>query len=402
MKTIKSLLLTFMLLLCLTAQAQWAGEDKVVLRELDNSQTVSIGVQGNSSDMCYEWSGPNILGNANSSQVTVNPQDAEQTYVCTRTSSCGVEQDQVIVRVRDNIEIVSVTPLKNCYNTGDDIPISDFEIQTDPPGYESLATHTPNRARNSWEWVGTDDTQEITFSLIHNGHESHKVVSVNVFNDELAVSHGNSINFKALLKRLESVKYVLNKAKSVSDKLNDLGKKVQGFTVSCEPDVNFNVEISDDDEQDIHACCNGEEVDGYAVAASNSVSAEIAIDCYIPIQLNLPKIAEVYAHVGASAGVSIGPFIYTYLGPECSSTTVRIAVYATISGGVQLRIVSEKVLTGQLDLVGRGDMSWDWIIGEEIDWHPINVSLSIVGNVTFFNFFTEQINYPLFSHQFFN
>ena len=88
-----------MLLLCLTAKAQWAGEDKEVMREEDNSQTVTIGTPDGSSDKCYDWSGPHIMSDPHQATITVNPQSSEELYTVTRSSSCGVEQDQVKVKV---------------------------------------------------------------------------------------------------------------------------------------------------------------------------------------------------------------------------------------------------------------------------------------------------------------
>jgi len=186
MKTIKSLItLAFVLLLCLTAKAQWAGEDKEVLRDpYNNSQVVSIGVQDGSSDACYEWTGPHITSDPHKPVVVVNPQDEEETYTCTRISSCGVEEDQVKVKVLDTISIVSVTPLKNCYNDGDDVHLSDFEIVTSPAGWGFMVEVSPTHLNNNWGLGDVDETMELTFTLDYNGHQSVKHATVNVFNDK--------------------------------------------------------------------------------------------------------------------------------------------------------------------------------------------------------------------------
>ena len=42
------------------AQAQFAGPDKHVARNVDNSQTVTLGVADASTDACYIWTGSHI------------------------------------------------------------------------------------------------------------------------------------------------------------------------------------------------------------------------------------------------------------------------------------------------------------------------------------------------------
>lgn len=404
MKTIKFLTaLAFMFLLCLTAKAQWAGEDKEILRELDNSQTVSIGVNDGSSDKCYEWSGPHIISSDKHQPViVVRPQDEEETYTCTRTSSCGVEQDQVKVKVIDTISIVSVTPLKNCYNDGDDVHLQDFEIVTYPAGHQSLVVLSPTHVNNNWEWgANIDETQEITFTLEYNNHTSTKTATVNVFNDNLAVSTGQSYNFKAFVKSLKAIENIVKKAKGLSDKLNSIAHKAPGMDPPCEPGFNIFLDIPDDNEQDIHSCCNGEEVDGFKVVG-NAVSAELALDCFIPTQLSLPWLGGVRIHVGGSLGASVGPFEFKYLGNDCNTTSVPASVYATLSGGVQILIVSDDVLNAQLDLVGKAQTGFNWVIGQKFEIHPLDLTLTVVGQVIFMNFFYEKVNYPLFSYQLFN
>ena len=403
MKTIKSLItLAFVLLLCLTAKAQWAGEDKEVLRDpYNNSQVVSIGVQDGSSDACYEWTGPHITSDPHKPVVVVNPQDEEETYTCTRISSCGVEEDQVKVKVLDTISIVSVTPLKNCYNDGDDVHLSDFEIVTSPAGWGFMVEVSPTHLNNNWGLGDVDETMELTFTLDYNGHQSVKHATVNVFNDNLAVSTGQSYNFKIFVKSLKAIENIVKKAQGLTDKLNKLAHLAPGAEPPCEPGFNIFLDIPNTDEQDIHSCCNGEEVDGFKVV-SNSVSAELFVDCFIPTQLSLPWLGGVRIHVGGSIGASVGPLEFKYLGNECNTTTVPVGLYATVSGGVQILLLRDDVLNAQLDLVGKAQTGFNWVVGQKLEWHPLDLTLTVVGQAIFMNMFHEKVNYPLFSYQLFN
>ena len=392
MKTIKSVITSaFLLLLCLTAQAQWAGEDKEVLREPDNSQTVTIGVPDGSSDKCYDWTGPNIVGNAHQATITVNPQSEEEIYVCTRTSSCGAEEDQVKVKVIDTISIVSVTPLKQCYNSGDNLALTDFEIVTSPAGYQSLVQFTPTQVTN---YAGASEEQQtITFSLTHNGHTSTKTATVNVFNENLGLSTCTSVDFSKFLEDFKTINKMVEKAKGLTDKLNSLAKGVS----PCAPA--FNLVLNLPQGQDIHACCNGQEIDGYRLTLP-SLDVSMAVDCYIPTTLSIPHVGGLQIHVGAGIGVKLLGLTFNYK-RECSNITIPLSLYANIAGGVQVFFGDPDFFSAELNLVGEGSSTITWTVGESIKWSPLDVSLKIQGKVTLVSFYTDEVDYMLFTYSFF-
>ena len=393
MKTIKSLItLAFLLLLCVTAKAQWAGEDKEVLREPDNSQTVVIGAADGSSDKCYEWSGPHIVSDPHQATITVNPQSSEESYVVTRTSSCGVEQDQVKVKVLDSVSIVSVTPLKDCYNSGDNLALSDFEIKTNPDGYQSMVQFTPTRVTN---YAGeSDEQQTITFSLTYQGHTSTKDASVNVFNEDLGTSTCKSVDFNKFLEDFKKINAMVEKAQGLADKLNTLSKDFN----PCDPD--FHLVVSLPQGSDVHACCEGKEINGFRVDLP-VIDANMGIDCYIPTSLSIPHVGGLEIHVGAAIGVRLGPLSFKFK-RECSDITIPIGLYANIAGGARVFLGDPDFLSAELNLVGEGSTTVTWTIGESIKWSPLNVNLKIVGKVTLCSFFTDEVDYNLFTYTFFN
>jgi hypothetical protein len=393
MKTIKLVITSaFMLLLCMTAKAQWAGEDKEVLRESDNSQTVTIGAADGSSDKCYEWSGPNIVGDPHQATITVNPQSSEELYTVTRSSSCGVEQDQVKVKVVDSVTIVSVTPLKDCYNSGDNLALSDFEIKTNPDGYESLVQFTPTRVTN---YAGeSDEEQTITFSLNYRGHTSTNEATVNVFNEDLGLSTCKSVDFNKFLEDFKKINAMVQKAQGFADKLNTLSKDFN----PCSPD--FHLVLSLPQGSDIHACCEGKEITGFRVDLP-TIDAYLGIDCYIPTSLSIPHVGGLEIHVGAAIGVRLGPLSIKFK-RECSTITIPLSLYANVAGGVRVFFGDPDFLSAELNLVGEGSTSLTWTIGESIQWSPLNVGLKIVGKVTLCSFYTDEVDYNLFTYSFFN
>jgi hypothetical protein len=393
MKTIKSVITSaFLLLLCLTAQAQWAGEDKEVLREEDNSQTVSIGVMDGSSDKCYEWTGPHIESvDTHQPVIIVKPQDAEETYICTRTSSCGVEQDMVKVKVIDTISIVSVTPLKQCYNSGDNLALTDFEIVTYPAGYQSLVHFTPTQVYNNAG--ASEEQQTITFNLTYNGHTSTKTATVNVFNEDLGLSTCTSVDFHKFIESFKTINSMVEKAKGLSDKLNSIAKNAS----PCSPD--FHLVVTLPQGEDIHACCEGKEIDGFKLSLP-SIDANLGIDCYIPTTLSIPHVGGLQIHVGAAIGVALGPMSFNFK-RECSNVTIPLGLYANIAGGVQVFFGDPDFFSAELNLVGTGSTSLTWVVGESIKWSPLDVNLKIQGKVTLCSFYTDEVDYMLFTYSFF-
>ena len=105
--------------------AQWGGPDQEILRNPQNSQMVTLSVLDASPNVCYIWSGRNIQGDNKQPSVQANPIDSVSRYHVQRIGPMGVEEDEVVVRLLDSVKIVSVEPIKNCYQNNDPI-LMDF------------------------------------------------------------------------------------------------------------------------------------------------------------------------------------------------------------------------------------------------------------------------------------
>lgn len=396
MKTIKLVITSaFMLLLCLTAKAQWAGEDKEVLRKPDNSQVVSIGVMDGSSDKCYEWTGPHIESiDTHQPVILVNPQSSEETYICTRISSCGVEQDQVKVKVIDTISIVSVTPLKECYNDGEQIKREDFLIVTDPPGNESLVTVTPSVAVNNFQQlIHSYDEDEVTFSLTYNDYTSTKTATVRVYNESLTTTSTESVNFTDFKKKLNTVKIMVEKGKEVLNYLN------QFATASpCQPDGNLIVNMPN--SETFFTCCNGNEVVGFTVTGF-SFNPELAIECHFPTSLSIPGAGGLYIHFKAAVGANIGPLTFAFKG-DCSEIVVPIGLFVSIQAGAEATFLSKDIFTAALDIKAVGSAGLNWVVGKDIEWTGLKVVIGIDATFTYFGGLDSKGEFfPLYTHVFF-
>lgn len=396
MKYIKSLLVsTFVLLACLSLHAQsalgFAGEDKKTVHLSDNSQQVEIGLPDDDPTHCYEWSGPNILTDPHKPVITVNPQEPMVVYTVTRHSTCAPETDQVVVSMVDTIGIVSVTPLKDCYNDGDPVDISDFEIVTDPPGFGSLATVTPDHARNSWG--GIVDPTDFTIRLTYGNYTSSRTVTVDVYNEGLEISIGTSLHLNKVKNTLQTLRKVIENAKNLANLVSKTGG-----VLPC--DLEFDASLNIPDEQWFKACCNGNELTGYRMSGF-SFTPSLNLDCYIPIPyVSFPKAGGLSAHLGLGYGMEFGPVSYAYKGECTGGVSVDVRMFVRIAGGVEFSLLSRDILSAQADLEGIGSASFRWTLGESCEFSGVQVDIDLVGKVTFLSFLTEEVRIPVYSHLF--
>lgn len=383
----------FTLLLGLTAQAQWAGEDKAVLRLQNNSQTTTIGQPASSSDMCYEWSGPDIVGERNKPVITVNPRSETCVYTVRRTGKCGVEEDQVIVTLTDTIGIVSVTPTK-CYNDGDSITKEDFKIVTSPEGFENLVSFGPTTAHhNVGSVVGT---QDVTFYLLYNNHRSTKTIEVTVINDNLTSSGEISVDFKDFKKKLQQAKKMLDAAKFFKSKFLD---PVAKNALPCEPDFDYGLEFSSL-PQFTYYCCEGKKVDAFNLFGP-TLSGSVSLGCQFPIPgVSIPYIGGFYATIDLSAGISVGPLALRFRG-DCGQAEIPVELSAEIAGGIRASVVSKDFLSASLAIAAGGKTGMEWVIGKEINWKGVELYLAIKGEVTAISLLKAKVNIPIGSWTFF-
>lgn len=390
MKTIKSFITSaFVLLLCLSAQAQaptaqFAGEDKEVMALPDSSQTVEIGLPGSTTEYCYEWTGDDIKTDPHQPVITVNPKKASNTYRVKRTGACGVEEDEVIVTLKDSVGIVSVTPKRKCYNNGDAISLSDFEIVTEPTGYESMVTLTPTTADNDAGW-GQED-MELTFSLDYNGRVSTKKLTVKVFNEDLAATAttGSSI-MKELLKEIDNGKFWVKKA----------GDAVTSIS-PCNPDYIFDINYAAGTA--FQYCCNDKIIENGFRFDFPYVKLGLSVECDFPTSLSLPLLGGIYINLSVGGGINMGPMSINYRGEECSSITIPVGLFLSFSGGVKAKAISDDILTLQGNVVAEAKSSLVWEVGHGVKWKPLDVSVSIVGTATMlYGLYTEQFSYQVWT-----
>ena len=383
----------FLLLTSLTAQAQWAGEDKAVLALPDSSQVVTIGEMPLNNEYCYEWEGPNILGDWKQPVIVVNPRQETCVYIARRIGKCGVEEDRVIVRLTDTISIISVTPTK-CYNDGDLIEKEDFKIVTSPAGFENIVLFTPNTAHHNVG--GVVGSQEIEFYLVHNNHRSSKMVEVTVINDNLTSSIEISAEFKKFMKNLEKAKNMLETASEFKTHFIDPLSK----TVSpCEPVIDHDFDFNTL-PQFTYYCCEGKQVTAFNLVGP-TLSGTVGLECAFPIPgVSIPYIGGVSATVDLTANINVGPLNLRFRG-ECGQADIPVELGVELAGGVMASLVSKDFLSASLKIAAGGKTGIEWVIPKEINWKGVEVYIAIKGEVSAISMLNAKVNIPLGSWTFF-
>ena len=142
--------------------------------------------------VCYKWSSSDcnncIAGPTDGPTLNVHmPSEPGSYHFTVKKISDRVQSCTVTVVVEEDIEIVSVTPKKNCYSEGDAITEDQFDIVTNPPGLQrhvqldqySRIAHCSNIALHTCQ-------QPLTFNAYkRNEVRDSKTINVMVYTSEL-------------------------------------------------------------------------------------------------------------------------------------------------------------------------------------------------------------------------
>lgn len=393
MKTVRLLTtIVFTLLSILAAKAQWAGEDKYIMR----GDSIKIGVDGNA---CYEWSGPNIISDKNKAVVMVKPQSDTSVYKVRKIDSCGVWEDQVVVYITDSAYILEVTP-KGCFQDGDTLTTADFKIVTVPSGYENTVKISPNMASN--QFFFHEGKQKVTFTLERNGHVSKKTVVIDVINDEQIPSESVSLALKELWKMLNKAKKAVEDTKKITVCL----KKVIPPEVSpCNPD--YDIDMDFPLPQNFISCCDGKQVPAFNLSLGGNLTASLSINCDFDTPYTIPGTKTgLFVTIGIQGGVTIPAFVIKYRGWDCSSIELPLEFFIEAYGGAKAKAVRDDILSLTIKFVGHAKKGYTVSItktGLKGGWDKgLPVSFSFVVETKAFGFCAPKLTIPLGSIVLFN
>ena len=386
----------------MTVYAQLPNEEITILKSPNNDQWLTISCP-EIPNACYLWSKDNVpIGHTPS--IVVYPRPGVNVYHATRTSvSYGREEKTVIVNVVECISL-EVTPLVECYPSGATVDKNDFKIMTSPPGYEDFIIITPDHVSNNW-W-SPEETENITFSIMHDRACARgKTVTVNVINEDMGGNSGTDIQFVQLIKFIDFIKQRVD-----GFKRRDIEKIIKMIKSTSPCMTNVNIDLSIPAITNFKSCCNGKTVQGFSTNWPG-FSGTVSFECEWPIPyVAIPKIAGIFAIVGISGGVYVDPLHFKYTYSECyNEVRVPISIKASAWGGARIGLsqsvtntTGADVLRGEVKIVGSASTNWEWRISEPIDWHPLDLNLSIEADLIFFNFIKGHYKYTFGSVQLFN
>ena len=399
MKRIYSILL--LLAFAWGAQAQqFAGPNKHVVREVDNSQQTTIGLPDGSADVCYIWTAEysgHIVGSANLPVITVNPTHEAEYFDVKRISKNGVEDDRVWVYVEDSVEIRSVTAKYSCYSHEENITVSQFEITTFPEGYEHLVTVSPSVALASGGLFTASGEIELTFTLMKDGHRSVKKLNVKVINPDLTVIQNLSgviENWKTNLENMNKAKEVLDKVKTITDQMKVL-KNVPG--TPCSWSTNPHDQASEGLDITPKKLCCRDHTESWALRVQfGQLTFGAQFNCRFPFY-GVPFVGTVDVVFNFIPSVAVGPVDAIFaLNLECAQLCIPITASVTANGGVGVAL-GGKLLTADLLVQGFGMAQTSWCpIGASNNFR-LQGKFSIVGQVTLASGVSYTIEKPFAS-----
>lgn len=380
----------------MVAQAQWAGEDKYIMK----GQSAHIGKVEPGVNACYTWDGPNIISDIHQAVVTVKP-ESDTVYKVSKIDTCGVWEDDVAVFVVDSATIVRVIP-KNCYHDGDSLKPEDFIIVTVPSGYANQVKITPSvvslssgliggvigaigEGTSPLEGMSQHATREITFTLEKDGHTSTKKVNIEVYRDEPVATPTLGVAALEAWRFGEKCKAMAQLAKELGKPMEVLNPDI--FSTGCSlknPSLDFDVEFPM--PMPITTCCEGEPADGFNLTGPTS-TLSIGYDCDFPVPgASIPPCIPflkggIYFTGGIQGGIQVKAFDIQFRGWKCSQIVFPMEIFFEAFGGAKAAAVNDSILSLAIKLVGHASVPFSVIVSKNgVNWGgfkgvPVDISL---------------------------
>lgn len=209
----------------------FAGDN--LIKDLWEGQAldVTLGKQGNTSECVYEWSLESFPDNVGRPTIasptlpitTVTFFDSgSYEFVLTRVSKYGYQKEYVTVLIYEEITLVSAKQVyeNKCWREGDAIRESDFDFETDPPGYEGRVRVYGEDASVSLVNVKPVSDKEVRFTIEgQNGIEQVRAVIsvINTSNEfSIGVPFGTSNTPTKMKENWQKLKVAAEKLKTTS------------------------------------------------------------------------------------------------------------------------------------------------------------------------------------------
>lgn len=278
---------------------QFVGKDQTVLYNCSSGYIrVTLGNPeeapgANEEEVQYYWTVEHSEsdGNVSFQDFSQREQPIAKIYItsesgvgsfvfsCTRTSKYGYQKEYVTVTLKNTIETM-VKAKNDCWAHGDDITEDQFEITTNPPGYEEhvILDLDSKKAEN---FVGPIHDKQ-TLHFVSDDPSRYPIEDKDVIIDVIRAGYSQGISVggnESLPKMIQALKEggtFLEKMKRIEDATEPF-KKFSGLPVKLDFPHDFHVGVSGGME-----CCNGGEARFVDLSGGGYIGVNFELDFPVP------------------------------------------------------------------------------------------------------------------------
>lgn len=436
---VKSLIKCCLVVLALAAsapaQAQtlkmsgFAGEDKRVTFAPDQDYiTVKLGTDDPNPDCEFFWevidepeNADYFLSGQNSSQpeFIFGKIDGQFLIEATRVSYYGYQREYVWVSASSNIHIATIKNIKNCYSTGETVSIADFEITTNPPGYESCIHVHPDDKEIGDLAFGTEEIRFQVRNLDGSVEDDDMTADITVVPEWASASTGDTLldlsnpvkDFKeryieSYVNSVKEKKEAFNKLRSYVRIIRGCDKKLEGLKTlqkalnrMTPPGAPFKtkdtIEIDFSNLGLNMECCEDD--------AALFVSWNGGINFYAGFEMNvqlwppIPKLGlSLVGGAGAGVKASVEAKVSFPKYQSCYSLHLPFEIYGDCSLGLRLSAFDPDLLsfTGMVTVEVHGESDFTIIPQVDMVFNGLYATMGVNVSATFIGF-----NKEIYSHE---
>lgn len=357
-------------------------DKRIVVALPEERLTLGVPDPNSGRTVCYRWSSEDCSNcfDGPTDQPTVDvvmPSQIGTYHFTVKRISDHIQTCNVTVTVESSIEIISISPLLNCYSDDDDISENQFKIITNPAGLErNVRLDDASRKAKCPAYTRHNYQQTLTFRAYKNGNiVDYKYVDVTVYAEaESTAEVSIPPDIQNLITQLRGAVSVLNYLREVDNTLGRLMNKVPGapsmdFSID-EPSINVSVKASKD------ICCQGK-TNQSAVDLSIAGSAGAKWTFYYPLYMlgiPCPPTLNFQGQIGLSGSLDADVSINQCIDPALD---IDVSLTAFFSGGISWGRYND-ILYGAVTAFAEPSLTGTWHV------LPLsNFGFSSSGDITF-------------------
>lgn len=304
-------------------------------------------------------------------------------FQVTRASKYGIQTENVVVNVSNDI-FVKAKPKNNrcCWSNGEEISLSQFDITTEPPGFENLIELSED-SRVAQHWAESPETEQIISFQAVEGCEYpvHGQTSINVIEGQVYVQ-ANFVADRGLVRAIDAMESIreINGMKDRFKKAEEMLKPVKKLGPF---DYDYNVGGAVNLYGGYECCCGTKH--NYLGINANLYGSVSVMATFTPFVAFPPFKIK----FGVEGGISLTLADFKVSGSifdddECGCSLVDLIpfnVYVDIMGGIAFEGPAADMLSATGLVVGGLSWTLNYNIKDGWDATNLNFYLKLRGKV---------------------